>query len=169
VPASGARRETCASMSGRGPNPDFLLGGRTSASAECSHWSGRAVRWSSCAILLRIIDHLQSLRRLAGPQVAGPVSLLGALVALIARAALEALRWPDGPVCPNADCGADGRKLLLQDSPAPDRPLRAPEESVDSFELRPAVRVAGDLGALRESPESIKRHRPPGPFGVWSP
>jgi len=31
-------------------NPDFLLGGRTSASAECRHWSGRAVRWSSCAI-----------------------------------------------------------------------------------------------------------------------
>ena len=26
----------------------------------------------------------------------------------IARAALEALRWPDGPVCPNADCGASG-------------------------------------------------------------
>jgi hypothetical protein len=25
-------------------NPDFLLGGRTSASAECRHWSGRAVR-----------------------------------------------------------------------------------------------------------------------------
>ena len=29
---------------------DFLLGGRTSASAECRHWSGRPVRWSSCAI-----------------------------------------------------------------------------------------------------------------------
>ena len=39
----------------RGPNPDFLLGGRTSASAEGRHWSGRAVRWSSCAILLRVI------------------------------------------------------------------------------------------------------------------
>jgi transposase-like protein len=26
----------------------------------------------------------------------------------IARRALEALRWPDGPVCPNADCGAGG-------------------------------------------------------------
>ena len=39
-------------MSGVGPNPDFLLGGRTSASAECRHWSERAVRWSSCAILL---------------------------------------------------------------------------------------------------------------------
>ena len=25
---------------------------RTSASAECRHWSGRAVRWSICAILL---------------------------------------------------------------------------------------------------------------------
>src|SRR6476646_11533214 len=36
-----------------GSNPDFLLAGRTSASAECRHWSGRAVRWSSCAILLR--------------------------------------------------------------------------------------------------------------------
>ena len=35
-----------------GSNPDFLLGGRTSASAGCGHWSGRAVRWSSCAILL---------------------------------------------------------------------------------------------------------------------
>ena len=31
-----------------------FLGGRTSASAECRHWSGRAVRWSSCAILLRL-------------------------------------------------------------------------------------------------------------------
>ena len=40
------------SMSQSGSNPDFLLGGRTSASAECRHWSGRAVRWSSCAILL---------------------------------------------------------------------------------------------------------------------
>ena len=28
------------------------LGGRTSASAGCRHWSGRAVRWSSSAILL---------------------------------------------------------------------------------------------------------------------
>ena len=37
-------------MSAKGSNPDFLLGGRTSASAECRHWSGRAVR--SCAILL---------------------------------------------------------------------------------------------------------------------
>src|SRR5258705_7232027 len=36
-----------------GSNPDFLLGGRTSASAESRHWSGRAVRLSSCAILLR--------------------------------------------------------------------------------------------------------------------
>ena len=27
---------------------------RTSASAECRHWSGRAVRWSSGAILLRM-------------------------------------------------------------------------------------------------------------------
>ena len=35
-----------------GSTPDFLLGGRTSASAECRHWSGRAVRWSSGAILL---------------------------------------------------------------------------------------------------------------------
>ena len=34
-----------------GANPDFLLGGRTS-SAECRHWPGKAVRWSSCAILL---------------------------------------------------------------------------------------------------------------------
>ena len=32
-------------MPGCGSNPDFLLGGRTSASAECRHWSGRAVRW----------------------------------------------------------------------------------------------------------------------------
>jgi hypothetical protein len=36
----------------RGSNSAFLLGGRTSASAECRHWSERAVRWSSCAILL---------------------------------------------------------------------------------------------------------------------
>ena len=27
---------------------------RTSASAECRHWSGRAVRWSSGAILLKV-------------------------------------------------------------------------------------------------------------------
>ena len=39
-------------VSALGPNPDLLLGGRTSASAECRHWSGRAVRWSGCAILL---------------------------------------------------------------------------------------------------------------------
>ena len=31
-----------------GSNPDFLLEGRTSASAECRHWSGRAVGLSSC-------------------------------------------------------------------------------------------------------------------------
>jgi hypothetical protein len=30
-----------------GPNPNFLLGGRTSASAECRHKSRTAVRWSS--------------------------------------------------------------------------------------------------------------------------
>ena len=35
-----------------GPNPDFLLASRTSGSAECRHGSGRAVRWSSYAILL---------------------------------------------------------------------------------------------------------------------
>jgi hypothetical protein len=34
--------------------PEFLLGGRTSASTECRHWSGRAVRWPSCAILLSL-------------------------------------------------------------------------------------------------------------------
>jgi hypothetical protein len=34
-------------MSATGSNPDFLLGGRTSASVECRHWSGRAVRWST--------------------------------------------------------------------------------------------------------------------------
>ena len=36
-------------------DPGFLLGGRTSASAERRHWSGRAVRWSSCAILLSFV------------------------------------------------------------------------------------------------------------------
>jgi hypothetical protein len=36
-----------------GQNPDSLLGSRTSASAECRHWSAGAVLWSSCAILLR--------------------------------------------------------------------------------------------------------------------
>ena len=35
---------------GLGSNPDFLLGGRTSASAECRHWSGRAVRWSPLGV-----------------------------------------------------------------------------------------------------------------------
>ena len=30
-----------------GSHPDFLLGGRTSVSAECRHWSARAVSWSS--------------------------------------------------------------------------------------------------------------------------
>jgi hypothetical protein len=28
-----------------GSKPDFVLGGRASASAECRHWPGRAVRW----------------------------------------------------------------------------------------------------------------------------
>jgi hypothetical protein len=37
-----------------GSDPDVVLGDRTSASAECRHWSGRAVRWSSCAILLML-------------------------------------------------------------------------------------------------------------------
>ena len=37
---------------GYGSNPDFPPRGRTSASAECRHWSGTAVRWPSCAILL---------------------------------------------------------------------------------------------------------------------
>ena len=32
---------------------DYKYPCRTSASAECRHWSGRAVRWSSCATLLR--------------------------------------------------------------------------------------------------------------------
>ena len=31
----------CVGAFGSLPNPDFLLGGRTSASAECRHWSGR--------------------------------------------------------------------------------------------------------------------------------
>ena len=44
---------TCRVDHSRTPNSAFLLGGRMSASAECRHWSGRAVRWSSCAILLR--------------------------------------------------------------------------------------------------------------------
>jgi hypothetical protein len=35
------------SLSGQTRTSSF--GGRTSASAECRHWSGRAVRWSSCA------------------------------------------------------------------------------------------------------------------------
>ena len=52
-----------------GSNPDFLLGGRTSASAECRHWSGRAVRWSSCAILLSR-DQGGALRAVVGSAVA---------------------------------------------------------------------------------------------------
>ena len=40
-------------LRGARSNPDLLLGGRTSASAVCRHWSGRLLRWSSCAILLR--------------------------------------------------------------------------------------------------------------------
>jgi len=34
--------------------PDVLLGGGTPASAKCRPWSGRAVRRSSCAILLSV-------------------------------------------------------------------------------------------------------------------
>ena len=48
----GASQQKRAAQVRSGSNPDFLLGGRMSASAECRHWSGRAVRWSSCAILL---------------------------------------------------------------------------------------------------------------------
>ena len=56
-PLSSANGSTCSEFgtgprSGLGPNPDFLLGSRTSASAECRHWSARVVRWSSCATLL---------------------------------------------------------------------------------------------------------------------
>ena len=50
-------------MSELGPNPDFLLGGRTSASAECKHWSGRAVRWfdfAQRAALHAVAPHLQA-------------------------------------------------------------------------------------------------------------
>jgi hypothetical protein len=37
-----AANQVKASAAASGPNPDSLLGGRTSASAECRHWSGRA-------------------------------------------------------------------------------------------------------------------------------
>ena len=46
-----------------GSNPDFLLGGRTSAFAECRHWSGRAVRWfdfAQRAALHAVAPHLQA-------------------------------------------------------------------------------------------------------------
>ena len=46
-----------------GSNPGFLLGGRTSASAECRHWSGRAVRWfdfAQRAALHAVAPHLQA-------------------------------------------------------------------------------------------------------------
>ena len=66
-------------MNGAGPNPDFLLGGRTSAFAKCRHWSGRAVRWSSCAILLRPSFY-------GGHPGAGKHSRAGAV-----------LRWLPGP------------------------------------------------------------------------
>ena len=51
----------CTASPAVGPNPDFLLGGRTSASAECRHWSGRAVRCSSC------LEPLTPYRRDAAP------------------------------------------------------------------------------------------------------
>ena len=44
-------------------NPDFLLRGRTSASAECSYWSGRVVRWfdfAQRAALHAVAPHLQA-------------------------------------------------------------------------------------------------------------
>ena len=34
-----ATQEDWIAGAGNGSNPDFLLGGRTSASAECRHWS----------------------------------------------------------------------------------------------------------------------------------
>jgi len=40
------------------------LGGRTSASAECRHWSVGAVRWSSCAILLSKVQSVDQRMRL---------------------------------------------------------------------------------------------------------
>ena len=40
-----------------------------SASAECRHWSGRAVRWSSCTILLSCA---YACRRWCGPQGGSP-------------------------------------------------------------------------------------------------
>jgi hypothetical protein len=39
-----------------------------------------------------------------------------------------------------------------------DRLRKAPRDSKDSFALIPAVRVASDLGALRDSPDSGKWH-----------
>ena len=46
-----------------GQTRTFLLGGRTSASAECRHWSGRAVRWfefAQRAALHAVAPHLQA-------------------------------------------------------------------------------------------------------------
>jgi hypothetical protein len=62
-----------------GPNPDFPLWGRTSASAECRHWSGRAVRWSSCAILLRRVQ-------LSPPPIRWPNPPLGTTVTITVTA-----------------------------------------------------------------------------------
>ena len=55
-------------------NPDFLLGDRTSASANCRHWSGRAVHWSSCSILLR--SHRARVRWCAEDTFCQPAALL---------------------------------------------------------------------------------------------
>jgi hypothetical protein len=51
-------------------NPDFLLRDRTSASAECRHRSGRVVRSSSYAILLRHPGPSVGRSRIVVPQLA---------------------------------------------------------------------------------------------------
>ena len=71
-----------------------------------------------------------------------------------------------------------GELSICKDRPPYDKPSRAPRDSKDSFALSPAVQVAGDLGALGDSPESGKCHCPLGgcaamtqvdASGVWDP
>src|SRR6476659_2030975 len=45
-----------------GSNPDFLLGGRTSASADCRHWSTRTARWLRNSALASTHAGLRKLR-----------------------------------------------------------------------------------------------------------
>ena len=143
---------TALTMSGLGSNPDFLLGGRTSASAECRHWSARAVRWSSCAILLSCDAHR---RRLWASSASA--------------SAMSATR----PVSPDHDPWNTSRGRALSPSegvpsPSPRQPQGHPRDDKQESRmvserppvLHPRAQAGGHFAPAARPPPSRTRLRP---------